>query len=62
DKPKPLGFFLIENGVVKPSQLQAALEEAARQNKRLGEVLVDQGVISESLVTVFLNMQKAQGA
>jgi hypothetical protein len=59
-KPKPLGFFLLENGVVKPSQLHVALEEAAKTGKRVGEVLVEQGVISENMVTVFLSMQKAQ--
>lgn len=57
-KPKPLGFYLLENGVVKPSQLQVALEECARTNKRVGEVLVEQGVISQQMLEVFLRMQR----
>src|SRR5437868_4580538 len=40
---KPLGQLLLEKGVVKPEQLDRALEEQKRSNhtKLLGEVLVE---------------------
>lgn len=60
-KPKPLGCFLLENGVVKPSQIHLALDEQQKTGRRLGEILVEQGFISEGMLEVFLNMQKAQG-
>lgn len=59
-KPKPLGLLLLENGVLKPSQVHLALEEQARTSRRLGEILCEQGLISEGMLEVFLNMQKQQ--
>ncbi len=59
-KPKPLGLLLLENGVLKPSQVQLALEVQARTDRRLGEILIEQGLISEGMLDVFLNMQKQQ--
>lgn len=60
-KPKPLGCFLLENGVVKPSQIHLALDEQQRSGRKLGAILVEQGCISEGMLEVFLTMQKAQG-
>lgn len=57
-RPKPIGLLLLENGVLKPSQVHLALEEQARSGRRLGEVLIEQGLISEGMLEVFLNMQK----
>jgi hypothetical protein len=58
--PKPMGAFLLENGVVKPSQLSLALEQSGRTGKQLGQVLVEHNVISQEMVEVFLKMQRAQ--
>lgn len=60
NKPKPLGFFFLENGVVKPSQLNIALEEATKKQRPLGEVLIEQGVLTERMVEVFLALQQNQ--
>lgn len=59
-KPKPLGLILLENGVAKPSQIHLALEEQSRTGRRIGEILVEQEVISDSMLDVFLQMQKQQ--
>lgn len=59
-KAKPLGLILLENGVAKPSQIHLALEEQNRTGRRIGEILVEQEVISDSMLDVFLSMQKQQ--
>ncbi|MBI4772177.1 MAG: hypothetical protein HY784_17600 [Chloroflexi bacterium] len=58
-----LGRFLLDNRLVTPEQLRAALlaqREAAEngQPRRLGEVLVEQGAISEAHLQRILNEQK----
>ncbi|MEB3330778.1 MAG: hypothetical protein VKQ33_16250 [Candidatus Sericytochromatia bacterium] len=58
DGPRPLGLFLVEHGIVRPSQLSLALDEAARSRRPLGEVLVEMNLLSDSLLSTFLSMQK----
>jgi transposase-like protein len=58
---KPLGAILLENGVIKPSQVHLALQKQAATGQRLGEVLIEQGAISEHLLQVFLQMQHPAG-
>ncbi|MFN3430135.1 MAG: DUF2442 domain-containing protein [Candidatus Sericytochromatia bacterium] len=58
---KPLGAILLENGVIKPSQVHLALQKQAASGQRLGEVLIEQGAISENLLQVFLQMQHPTG-
>ncbi|MNS47555.1 bacteriophage N4 adsorption protein B [compost metagenome] len=58
---KPLGAILLENGVIKPSQVHLALQKQAASGQRLGEVLIEQGAISEHLLQVFLQMQHPAG-
>lgn len=58
---KPLGAILLENGVIKPSQVHLALQKQAATGQRLGEVLIEQGAISENLLQVFLQMQHPVG-
>lgn len=44
---KKLGELLVENGLIDALQLQEALERQRQQGKRLGDVLLEMGVISE---------------
>lgn len=55
---KPLGATLLENGVVKPSQIHLALQKQQATGQRLGQILIEQGAISENLLEVFLKMQQ----
>src|SRR6476661_10864054 len=50
---KPLGQLLLAKGVIKPEQLERALEEQKRSNhqKLLGEVLVELHICSEDQIT-----------
>src|SRR5687767_2941047 len=50
---KPLGQLLLDKGLVKPEQLERALEEQRRSNhqKLLGEVLVELRFCSEDQIT-----------
>src|SRR4051812_29113347 len=50
---KPLGQLLLDRGLVKPEQLERALEEQRRSNhqKLLGEVLVELRFCSEDQIT-----------
>jgi type IV pilus assembly protein PilB len=52
-KRKPLGQLLIDKGIVKPEQLERALEEQKRSNhqKLLGEVLVELRIATEDQIT-----------
>src|SRR5438094_7715138 len=50
---KPLGQLLLNKGLIKPEQLERALEEQKRSNhqKLLGEVLVELGLCTEDQIT-----------
>src|SRR5947199_157889 len=50
---KPLGQLLLNKGLIKPEDLERALEEQKRSNhqKLLGEVLVEMGFCSEDQIT-----------
>jgi type IV pilus assembly protein PilB len=50
---KPLGQVLLGKGLIKPEQLERALDEQRRSNhqKLLGEVLVELGFCTEELIT-----------
>src|SRR5437763_5476183 len=50
---KPLGQLLLAKGLVKPEQLERALEEQKRSNhqKLLGEVLVELRICTEDQIT-----------
>src|SRR3954463_1135850 len=50
---KPLGQLLQEKGLVKPEQLERALDEQRRSNhqKLLGEILIEMGFCSEDQIT-----------
>ena len=48
---KPIGQRLLESGQISEPQLDLALREQKRQDKRLGEILVDLGFISPEVLT-----------
>src|SRR2546428_200321 len=54
---RKLGQVLMEARLLSQDQLTKALEECARSGKRLGEYLVDQGIVSEHDLTSCLSNQ-----
>lgn len=52
-----LGMILVKNHFITPKQLARALEEGSRSPKRLGEILVDAGHITEKELKAVLSMQ-----
>ncbi|MDB5102069.1 MAG: hypothetical protein JWM80_6490 [Cyanobacteria bacterium RYN_339] len=54
----PLGVLLVEHGVLKPSQLVGALERRATSGKRLGELLLEEGLVRRIQVDMLLQTQK----
>lgn len=54
---KPLGHLLIENALMRPSQVFAALLLQARTGQRLGELLIGEGVLREPQLEVLLRFQ-----
>lgn len=56
---KPLGLLILENGLVRPSVLLAALERQAECGRRLGEVLVEMGLLKRPQVEILLRFQAA---
>ncbi|MDA8044613.1 MAG: GspE/PulE family protein [Actinomycetota bacterium] len=45
---RPLGQLLVERGTITEAQLDLSLEAAARSHLRLGDVLLEMGIIDES--------------
>jgi hypothetical protein len=54
----PLGVMLVEHGALKPSQLVGVLERKAQSGKRLGELLLEEGLVRRIQVDMALNAQK----
>lgn len=57
-RDKPLWATMLENGVLKPSQILLAIEDQSRTGRELGEILVDQGFVSEGMLRVFVQMHE----
>ena len=56
---KPLGHLLIENAILRPSQVFAALLlQSRRPGQKLGELLMGEGVLREPQLEVLLRFQK----
>ena len=55
---KPLGLYLIEAGIVAPTQLLQALENQKMDGRRLGEILIENGWILEAMLEHFLMLQR----
>jgi type IV pilus assembly protein PilB len=56
-KKKMLGEMLVAGGLIKEEQLKRALEEQKRKGGKIGEILVDLGVINEHNLATFLGRQ-----
>ena len=54
----PLGVLLIENNVLKPSQVLDALKRREESGKRLGELLIAEGLVRRIQVDMLLQAQK----
>lgn len=52
-----LGLLLIDAGLITPSQVYQALVEQQFSEKRLGEILIEQGVLSEAQLAPLLAKQ-----
>ncbi len=52
-----LGSLLVRAGVLKESDLKAALDEAQSDNRRLGDVLIARGLTTEDQIQHFLSIQ-----
>jgi hypothetical protein len=43
----PLGAMLLEHGLISPSDLESALAQSRANGRRLGEALVEEGLVDE---------------
>jgi mannitol/fructose-specific phosphotransferase system IIA component len=62
---KTLGEYLLEDGVVTPTQIESALERqremAARgDRKRLGEILLDMGLVTKEQLQAAIDRQQLE--
>lgn len=58
EERKRLGFYLLEAGLVRPSQVALALKRQSEQPGPLGEILVDMGVLRQAQLSVVLGLQR----
>ena len=59
--PKPLGYSLLEAGLVGGERLLAALDEQRQSGERLGAVIVRHGHLSADQLAMFLTLQRNEG-
>ncbi|MEE9355229.1 MAG: GspE/PulE family protein [Methylococcaceae bacterium] len=52
-----LGDLLVANNIITPEQLNLALEQQTKQGKKLGQTLIDMGLIEENDLLAFLSKQ-----
>ena len=57
----PLGTLIFREGLLSAEQLEDSLGEAVKTGKRLGQVLVDKGLLEESQVARIIAKQKGLG-
>ena len=50
--------MLVGSKLITPNQLSSSLADSLAQNRRLGEVLVEKGLLSEGNLTRVLRMQQ----
>jgi Ca-activated chloride channel family protein len=55
---RPLGQMLVWSKLITPNELSSSLADSLAQNRRLGEVLVEKGLLSEDALTKALRMQQ----
>lgn len=54
---RPLGYYLLEMGTLKPSQVLEALEEQAFYGSRLGEIIIRNGWATDADIERALALQ-----
>ena len=54
----PLGVLIVESGVLKPSQVVAALARQETSGKRIGELLIAEGMLRRIQVDMLLQQQR----
>ncbi|MFH5776867.1 glycosyltransferase [Paracoccus sp. NGMCC 1.201697] len=54
---RPLGQILVEDGAIEPGDLLRAVAMRQRQNARLGQILLAQGLVTEEALTSALSRQ-----
>ena len=54
----PLGTLIFREGLLSAEQLEDALGESVKRGKRLGQVLVERGLLEEAQVARILARQK----
>ena len=54
---KSIGKYLLEKKLITESQLKEAMEESKKTNRKIGEVLVKKGFVTEEDVTKVLGEQ-----
>lgn len=57
---RPLGYYLLELGTLKPSQVLEALEEQAFYGSRLGEIIIRNGWATDADIEAALATQSAR--
>ena len=57
--PKPIGYFILERGLARPTELLEALEEQVQMGGRLGEILIKNGCMTELQLENVLALQRA---
>lgn len=55
--PQKLGEILVKQGLLKPEQLQHALQEASKAKAKLGTILISQGLLKENQILRALEKQ-----
>ncbi|OGO05924.1 MAG: hypothetical protein A2Y60_00205 [Chloroflexi bacterium RBG_13_54_9] len=55
---RPLGQMLVVSKLITPNELSASLADSLAQNRRLGEVLIEKGLVSEGALAQVLRMQQ----
>lgn len=58
EERKRLGFYLLEAGLVRPSQVALALKRQAEKPGPLGEILVEMGALRQAQLGVVLGLQR----
>lgn len=56
---KPLGLIAVETGAVKPKALVEALFAQADSGRRIGEVLLDRGLLRKPQLDALLHFQRS---
>lgn len=56
-KPQKMGEILVHNHVISPQQLTVALADVKKKKKRLGEILIQTGLVTDKVICRTVAMQ-----